>query len=121
MIERVKEKLESEMKEKTPGSHAAAVRPAVHAQLLAFAEQNEEFAQAILDSTGTLNDCCKACVEGCGSSISDLKVYRRMAAFYFPGATVEMSLTINLSGEAEKSPLSSYKKKAVVLDLFSVL
>lgn len=121
MIERVKEKLENEMREKGLGSHAAAVRPAVHAQLLAFAEQDEEFAQAILDSDKTLNDCCKACVEGCGSSISDLEVYRRMAAFYFPGATVEMSLTINLSGEAEKSSLSSYKKKAVVLNLFDVL
>ena len=121
MIERVKEKLESEMKEKKPNKYVEAVCSAVHAQLLAFAEQDEEFAQAILDSTGTLNDCCKACVEGCGSSISDLEVYKRMAAFYFPGATVEMSLTINLSGEAEKSPLSSYKKKAVILNLFDVL
>ena len=121
MIERVKDKLESEMREKAPDRRVAAVRPAVYAQLLAFAEQDKEFAQAILDSQKMLNDCCEACVEGCGSSISDLEVYKRMAAFYFPGSDVEMTLTIKLSADAEKAPLGSYRKKAVVLNLFDVL
>lgn len=121
MLEAVKEKLEKEMATGLKGTKATAVRPAVHAQLLFFAEQSKEFAQAILDSEKTVNDCCEECVKGCGSSISDIEVYRKMVKFYFPGSDVEMTLTINLSAVGEKDPLASYKKKAVILDLFDVL
>lgn len=121
MFEAVKEKLEKEMATKPQGTKASAIRPAVYTQLLAFAKQSDEFAQAILDSEKTVNGCCEECVKNCGSSISDIEVYRKMAGFYFPGSDVEMTLTINLSAEAEKNPLASYKKKAVILDLFDVL
>ena len=120
MLDKVREKLVKEMVTKPQGTKASAIRPAVHAQLLIFAEQSEEFAQAILDSAKTINDCCEECVKGCGSSISDIEVYRKMAAFYFPGSDVDMTLTINLSADAEKNPQTTYKKKAVVLDLFDM-
>ena len=121
MLEKVKEKLDAEMKEKVQGRHASAVRPSVYEKLLAFSEQSEEFAQAVLDCEKTINDCCEAAMKGCGSSISDLEVYRKAVEFYFPGSDVEMTLTINLSADAEKNPLTSYKKKTVILDLFDVL
>lgn len=120
MLAKVKEKLENEMKEKINGRHASAVRPAVYAQLLDFCEQNEEFAQAVLDSEKTLNDCCEEIMKGVGSSISDIEVYSRMVRFYFPGASVEFQLCINLAADAEASPLAVGTHKAVVLDLFDM-
>ena len=121
MLEEVEEKLVEEMIAKCTGRHAFIVRPAVYAQLLHFAKQSEEFCQAILDSKKTINDCCEEIMKGCGTSISDLEVYRKMVAFYFPGADVEMTLTINLSADGQKNPLKSHKKKAVVLDLFDFI
>lgn len=121
MFEKVKEKLDAEMKIKSNGARASAVRPSVYEKLLAFSEQSKEFAQAVLDSEKTINDCCEAATKGCGSSISDLEVYRKAVEFYFPGSDVEMTLTINLSADAEKNPQTSYKRKAVILDLFDVL
>ena len=120
MLAKVKEKLEKEMQQKISGRHASAVRPAVYAQLLDFCEKNEEFAQAVLDSEKTLNDCCEAIMAGCGSCISDFEVYGKMAQFYFPGSSVEAQLRINLSADAERNPLGVQDKKAVVLDLFDL-
>jgi len=121
MLEKVKEKLEAEISANCSGRHASAVRPAVYAQLLHFAQQSEEFCQAILDSKKTVNDCCEEIMKGCGTSISDLEVYKKMVDFYFPGADVEMTLTINLSADGQKNPLKAHKKKAVILDLFDFI
>lgn len=120
MIQAVKEKLEREMQKKASGSKASAVRLSVYTQLVAFSEQSKEFAEAILDSEKTINDCCSEVMEGCGCAISDIEVYRKVVAFYFPGSDVEMTLTINLSADAEKNPQTTYKRKAVVLDLFDM-
>ena len=121
MLEAVKEKLENE-KRTAPGSRrAAAVRDAVCLQLIAFCEQSDEFCQAVLDSDKTINDCCEEIMHGVGSCISDVEVYRRMAAYFFPGCGVEMTLTINLSADADGAPLVSHKRKAVIVNLFDLL
>ena len=121
MLEKVREKLDAEMAQAPKGRYASAVRSAVYQQLLGFCGQSEEFCEAVFDSSKTINDCCEEIMKGCGSSISDLEVYRKVVAFYFPGADVEMILTINLSADAEKNPCTAHKKKAVVLDLFDFL
>ena len=121
-MKELKERLTKEAERNFKGRRSEIVKKAVLKQLLSFCEQDEEFLQAVKDSGKGLEACCDACMKDVGSSISDIEVYRRMAAFYFPGAGVNMQMTINLSAEAEvyKGTMTQ-TKRAVVLDLFSEL
>ena len=64
-----------------------------------FCKQNDEFAQAVLQSSGSFDDCIKAVTKGVTSCLSDIEAYKRAVAFSFPGATVRMTLTIDLGDE----------------------
>ena len=88
-------------------------------QLKAFCRQEEEFAQAVCQG-GTFPDCMKAVANGVGNSISDLEAYKRAVKFYFPGAKVDMQLTIDLIGDAAKETKEQEKKPLVLslLDFF---
>ena len=89
---------------------ANVVAPYVREVLEEFCKQKNEFAQAIVQTDKKLKDCIESTVKGCKSSLSDLTVYNRAADFYFPGATVHMTPTIDLIGSAAapetKSPSS---------------
>ena len=74
---------------------AKAVKPAVCEALNNFCGQNEEFARAVVQGE-SIDDCLESTVKGCGNFISDLEVYKRAARFFFPGADVKMTLTIDL-------------------------
>ena len=72
-----------------------------------FCTQDDEFAQAVVQTDKTLSDCCKAILQGTGDSISDLDAYRSAAKFYFSTADVRFRMEIDLcgdldAGEAEK-------------------
>ena len=98
-LEKAKEILETQSKEgKINDNKAQAIAPYVKEVLLQFAEAEPEFAQAIVQSTGTFNECCKACVKGVGNSCSDKDVYQSAAQYYFPGAVIEFEMRINLVG-----------------------
>lgn len=90
------EKLVKEKNTKPKGRHAVAVFDAVAAALTDFVAQDDEFAQAVVQTDKTLADCCEEIMQGVGNSISDINVYKKAVAFYFPGAGVEMQLTIDL-------------------------
>ena len=94
--EQAREKL---AKDKITGSKASAMAPAVKEALLNFAEQDEEFAQAIVQG-GTFSACMAEVARGVGQSISDLEAYGKAAAFYFPGSKVRFEMHIDLIGEA---------------------
>lgn len=79
---------------------ANVVAPYVRDVLEEFCKQKNEFAQAIVQTDKKLKDCIESTVKGCKSSLSDLTVYNRAADFYFPGATVHMTPTIDLIGSA---------------------
>lgn len=68
--------------------------------LTEFVNQDAEFAQAIVESSGTFSQCIEKAMKGCGSSISDIEVYRRCVQFYFKGATIDFKMEINLIGDA---------------------
>ena len=72
---------------------------AVKNALLNFAEQDEEFAQAIVQG-GTFSACMAEVARGVGQSISDLEAFGKAAAFYFPGSKVRFEMHIDLIGEA---------------------
>lgn len=91
-------KLESEAKALTKLSkYESAVKSAVIDALICFCQQNEEFAAAVCEGDKELKGALSAAVKGCGSSISDLEVFRRAAGYYFNGCTVKFNMRIYMS------------------------
>lgn len=84
--------------------HGRAVSGAVMAALAEFCEQEDEFAQSIVQSDKTFDECIEHTVKGVTWSISDREVYNRAANFYFPGAEVHMTPVIDLIGDAATPP-----------------
>lgn len=114
-LEKAREKLKKELPG-VSGQKEGAVKLSVMEALLRFAEQDEEFAQAIVQG-GSFRDCVAAVCKGVGNSISDLEAYRRAAAFYFPSSTVRFEMHIDLIGEGgpsqslrDSSPMGGAKK-----------
>lgn len=93
------------------GYKDGVMKGAVRDALLEFCRQNEEFAQAVAQG-GTFPDCMAAVAKGVGGSISDLEAYRRAAAFYFDGAKVNFTMTIQLEPEEPEA-----KQTGILLDL----
>lgn len=98
------EKITRELKDLKVGQKEKAVSNAVFDTLINFVNQEDEFAQAVAQSDKTLTDCLTAVMKGVGNSISDIEVYRRVTAFYFPGAGINFNMTINLSASVEGEP-----------------
>ncbi|MDE5885133.1 MAG: hypothetical protein K2H29_08695 [Oscillospiraceae bacterium] len=74
--------------------------------LLAFCEQESEFAQAIEQSGKSFQDCLDYVIKGMvkignDGSLSDFDTYSRAAKFYFPGAVVHFRMEIDLIGNAD--------------------
>ena len=97
------EKLGNERKSfKSSDRKATAVKDAVADTLETFCQQDEEFAQAIVQTNKTLSDCCTEIMKGTGNSISDIEVYKKAVNFYFAGADIKMTMEIDLIGSAAK-------------------
>lgn len=105
-------KLRAEAEKGVYDRHANVMKGPVKEALVSFCEQNEEFAEAVLQG-GSFEECMKAVAKGCGTALSDLEAYKRAAAFYFKGADVQMQLTIRLAGDPEAVP----EIKPIVLNL----
>lgn len=93
------EKIKSELSGAKLSAKGKAVAPSVAEALTTFCAQNAEFAQAVGQSCKTAAECVESTVRGCGTSISDIEVYRKAVQFYFEGATVHFSMTIDLGDE----------------------
>lgn len=79
------------------GQKEGVVKRPVADALICFCRQQGEFAQAIVQSDKTFEDCVAHVVKGCGQSLSDIDAYRKAVEFWFPGAIVDMVLTIRMS------------------------
>ena len=73
------------------------VTDAVRDALKTFCEQDEECAQAVVQSDKGLGECIDTVLKGHGSCVSDLEVYRKAVEFYFPGAMVSMMLKVHVN------------------------
>lgn len=102
------EKIDKELKGFKGDPKATAVSVHVAETLKLVCEQEEEFAQAIVQSEITLSECCKEAMKGVGDSVSALEVYNKAVKCYFSTATLTVSLSINLSGDngTESKPIS---------------
>lgn len=118
-----KEKLDRELKSGSFDKYGNVMKGAVHQALLDFCRQDREFAQAVVQG-GSFADCMKAvgkCVTG--NSISDIQAYGAAVKFYFPGAGIDVKMTINLCAEVEKQEESpdAGSDKGLILDLSAFL
>lgn len=107
--EQAENRLKDEFKTVT-GRYELAMSSAVRDTLLEFCRQNEEFAQAVAQG-GSFKDCMSAVAKGVVGSISDLEAYRRAASFYFDGAQVSFSMSIQLEPAVEP------QQTGILLDL----
>lgn len=97
-----------------------AVGEAVRVALLDFCGQNAEFAQAV-EQGGSLADCIESTVQDAGASISDIEVYKRAVQFYFAGAEIHMSMTLDLGDGGFAGDPEPQTERAVELNLDSLL
>lgn len=95
------DKITTELKD-VSGQKQNVVKHLVSDALISFCRKQPEFAQAVVQSDGTLKQCMDAVVKDCGNSLSDIEAYRRAVQFYFPGAVVDMQLTVSMSEFDEK-------------------
>ena len=120
MINLAIDKLSEENKKFKGNRYATAMRTEVLHTLIGFCKQDEEFAQAVAQSDKTFSDCMEQVAKGISNSISDIEAYRRAVAFYFPGATVNFVMKIDLIGAAAVEPIKmtsqpeTTKKKSVL-------
>ena len=97
MKQQAVEKLNSELKEYKGDQYGNAMKDYVGGVLREFCQQNEEFAQAVVQG-GSFADCMKAVTKKIkGRAISDLDACKAAAEFYFPGSVVEFQMTIRMS------------------------
>ena len=112
------EKLAAEQKA-VSGQREKIMAGAVLAAIKDFCAQDEEFAQAVVQG-GSFADCMKAVAAGVGNAISDIDAYRKAVEFYFPGAKIQVQMTIDLIGDAAKAtPEEKQESGPVILDLMS--
>ena len=96
---------------KVKGQKENVMKSSVRDALLEFCRQNEEFAQAVAQG-GSFPDCMAAVAKGVGGSLSDLEAYRRAASFYFDGARVNFTMSIQLEPAAVEP-----QQTGIMLDL----
>lgn len=118
-------KLDGEFKSGSYDKYASAMKKAVREAIETFCRQDEEFAQAVAQG-GSFSDCMKAVAKNCGSSISDLEAYRRAVQFYFPGAEIRWTMTVDLIGaaagkETEAPAVNTDAKAGIILDFTQFL
>lgn len=94
------EKIAAEQKDFKGDKYGMAVKNHVAATITHFCEQNERFAEVVYKTKRTLSDCCAEIMKGCGTSISDIDVYRGAVRNYFPNADIDFHMTITLTGDA---------------------
>lgn len=108
MKQKAIEKLNKERKEFNGGQVEIYLCPYIQKALSDFCVQDEEFAQAVVQSGKTLTECVKEISKDASKTkaISDIEAYRRAVQFYFPGADIAFSMSINLCASVEKPTIN---------------
>ena len=106
------QKIDAELKTYKGDKYGNAMKSYIAGALKEFCDQNDEFAQAVVQG-GTFEDCMKAVAGKVkGGSISDLDACKAAAEFYFPGSVVEFHMTIRMS----KYETEEHQEDTKVLD-----
>lgn len=102
--------------------YAAVMKGRVAEKLLDFCGQDEEFAEAVAEG-GSLEKCMAAVAKKAHGKqgIEDLEAYSEAVAFYFPGAKIRCTMTVDLIGDAARSEESAGGSGGIVLNLADFL
>ena len=85
------EKLNTEQKISVSDSKIMIMKDFVNETLTTFCKQSEEFSQAVVQG-GSFIDCMKYVAKGVGRAISDIEAIEKAVRFYFPTATISLSM-----------------------------
>ena len=100
LFDEAKKKLDEGLKLKLD-RYGEAMKTAVHDALLDFCRQDNEFAEAVAQG-GSFKDCMTAVAKGVkNGGISDIEAYAAAVKFFFPGAGIDVRMTINLADSVE--------------------
>ena len=108
------EKMDREIKDITENKEKVMAGPVAEA-LKDFCKQSSDFAKAVVMG-GSFHACMKEVAKGVGNHISDLDAYKKAVLYYFPGAKVERTMTIQTETAQDKKP-----NTGVILDLTQFL
>lgn len=114
------EKLKKEYTEgkKSLGRAAVIMADGCLQALTSFINQDEEFADAVLQNSQTFINCMAVVEKNCGSGISDFEAYKRAVQFYFPGAEIEFCMKIHVNPfDLEQEEKSETFKTFSLLDI----
>ena len=101
--QQAKDKLNEEYKAFKGDRYEVRLKDKVLNALLYFIEQDNEFAQAIVQG-GSFADCMKAVKNKIKDDyIPDNDTYREAARFYFPGSDILFTMTIKLNPHEEST------------------
>lgn len=108
---------------KNANRYMKVVAEPVAKALHGFCRQSEEFAQAIIDTDKTFQDCLETITKNIGTAISDIDTYQRAVEYYFPGAVIEFRMLIHMSKYDREAPAPAPEqpKKSIDLSLDSLL
>ena len=111
------QKLEAGRKERLD-RYGEAMKAAVADALLEFCRQDGEFAQAVAQG-GSFKDCMGAVAKRVkGGSISDTEACGAAVRFFFPGAEIDVRMTIDLCGSV-RTERDRAAQTQTVIDLSS--
>ncbi len=120
MVDQAIKKLREEAKSGKFDRYGAVMKTAVREALEAFCRQDGEFAQAVVQG-GSFSDCMAAVAKKVqGGAISDMEAFGEAVRFYFPGAGIDVKMTIDLCASVRdkgETPATKDKPAGVVLDL----
>lgn len=104
-------KINADMKT-VKGNKARVMAPCIAAALSDFSRQDNEFAKAVVIG-GSFADCMAEVGKGVGNAISDIDAIRKAVEFYFKGAVVNFTMTIQVNPyEVQKTEQEKPKKKS---------
>ena len=112
------EKLDREKSQVSGQKEKIMAEPVLEA-LKNFCRQDEEFAQAVAQGKPFKN-CMEAVAKGVGQHISDIDAYKRAVQFYFPGAKIAVTMSIDLIGDAAAPVASTESKQATKAKILSL-
>jgi len=117
-------KLEQEYKAARSDKFGNVVKKPLCDVLCDFCRQDAEFAQAVVQG-GSFDNCLAVAVYGVQNHTPDVEIYRKAVQFYFPGAGIRLSMSIDLVGQADQVPEEAApvpkKASSILLDLSSFL
>jgi hypothetical protein len=117
MYEQAEKKLKNDLENGKYDRYGQVMKEDVCNALLTFCDQDEEFAQAVVQG-GSLSECMAAVAKNIkGNGISDMVAYGAAVQFYFPGADIAVKMTIDLCASVRGEGPSPEKPSGMVLDL----